>query len=223
MTTVPALQGSGPWYALLTAPDGSPVTDLEETLEKCGPEAVVSVSIRRDPTLPQRVAAGEQLLPGFGDGDEYDVDVDLVDEDGEMTAARTAFDRARAMAAGLNRAEANDGDFNRGTELAATLHDLADRLAAYDGPLPGYIYLSLVWAVGEHVEEVDRLALALIGKTGEPKRFGTSWKHRAAAELPGQLKADVYTYIAAPAEEDPAALRARIAELEQRLAKEGPA
>lgn len=105
-------------------------------------------------------------------------------------------------------------------ELAATLHDLADRVADYDGELPGYMSLTFAFLTFDerHVDTVDQLATTLIGQTGEAVQRGGNWQHRAETERSG-LKVSVYTDIPAPAEEDPAALRARIAELQAENAR----
>lgn len=112
---------------------------------------------------------------------------------------------------------------NAKKELATSLRSLATRIEGYEGELPGYISLTFAYNMtfkGQDIDNVDQLATTLIGITGTPQKSGRSWYHQAETLQPGGLKVNVYTNMLAPAEEDPAALRARIAELETRLAQE---
>jgi len=67
------------------------------------------------------------------------------------------------------------------------------------------------------VANVDALAGLLSGQPGKPERSGGSWEHKALVER-GPLNTEIYAYIPAPDEENPAALKARIAALEAQLA-----
>lgn len=102
------------------------------------------------------------------------------------------------------------------TDLATTLHDLADKLADFAGELPSHLSLTFAFTTydGQHVGAVDTLATALIGQTGQTVEASSgNWRHEARKKLPG-MQVWVYTHTPPPAEEDPAVLRARIAELE---------
>jgi hypothetical protein len=96
----PARPTTGPWQAVIsqhgeTLDGADPFADLDGHDE-------VDISIRRDSALPD----DDGRLPGFyNSGDLIDVWDDLyVDEDDETTAARTRWEQAQAMTAGLHAA-----------------------------------------------------------------------------------------------------------------------
>jgi hypothetical protein len=210
------------WQVLLADEEGY-VTTAAAALDEYGPESQVEVSIRRLSALPRQMSGGWWL--NNRPEDEADIAVewklDMVDDIGELDHIEAQLAAARAMAAGLNGAIANVGH-NRGTELAAALHDLADKLAVFDGTLPRSVRLDFHFlggsVPGSHgAPQVDALGEALLRTAGTDVKEGSIWYHRAAAEV-GGLAVEVDTMIPAPAEEDPAALRARIVELEAKLA-----
>lgn len=216
------------WQVLLSDEEGY-VTTATAALDEYGPESHVHVSIRRLSALPTYMAGLWHL--DCRPEDEADTAVewklDIVDDIGEIDHIDAQLKTAQAMAAGLNRALANSGDWNRGTELAATLHHLADKIAAFCGELPDWCRLSLHLADGKYASDrpateavaaVDALAVALFGQPGSTGKDLGGWQHTRQEALPGGLIASVYTNIPTPAEENTDALRARIAELEAQLA-----
>jgi len=217
----------GPWKVFLLDAEGNVLTDVTEALDQRGPEAEVEISIRRGAALPDRSSAGSWRIYGPGPSEDVAlrVHLDLVDEDGETTAVESRLKQAEAMAGGLNAAASNKGDWNRRTELAAALHDVADRVALFEGTLPSYQHLTLAFLEGfgrrdqQILDKVDALG-ALLGVTAEDKKqTSQSWIHEAETKI-NSFTVQVYSPISAPPEEDPAALRERIAELELRLAQE---
>ncbi|GAA2516852.1 hypothetical protein [Winogradskya humida] len=217
----------GPWLALLTDEDRYVVDSAKAALDEYGPETQVTISIVRDSAAPtQDSIAVLYRMPAsrFTEDVAHEETLDVVDEQGETDHVEIRLKLAQAMAAGLNMAEANQGDFNRSTEMAAAFHELADKLAVYTGKMPVWTWLSFGMG-GSHrkltadaVSAVDQLGTLLIGKAGEPKK-GTAgyWDHCVEHETAGiQLKIDAD--IPAPAEENPDVLRARVAELEAQLA-----
>lgn len=109
------------------------------------------------------------------------------------------------------------------TDLAQALRDIADRIAAFDGDLPTLAYLRFHFMNGSTTETVpaavaavDALGAALLDATGTTGKTGTLWEH-AVEKTIGGLDVAVLTFVAPPAGEDPAALRARIADLESQL------
>lgn len=107
-------------------------------------------------------------------------------------------------------------------ELAAALHDLADRIASFDGALPRSVTLRLLFLTfdDKDIPRVDLLGQALLGIPGETEKVSDhTWHHSARTKI-DPLDVKVYTTFDPPANEDPAALRARITELELRLAQE---
>lgn len=222
------IQGSGPWYAVLTCTDNNVAFSTPaEMLDRYGPETEIEISIRRGAALPD-LGSGD-LWRVYGPGPSEDVALiierDLIDDDGELTTVEQKLAQAHIWAAGLNRAEANAGDWNRGTELAATLHDLADRIAAFDGKLPGFVYLSFSFPgsfarlLPDAVAAVDQFAAAVLDASATPKKTASAWYHEAEKRV-GVMRVQVECSTPAPVEEDPAILRDRIAELELRLAQE---
>ena len=216
------------WQAILTGEDGY-VTTIADALEEHGPETYVEISIRRLTALPVAQDGGDLddvwRLPGIYTSADVTAEwtLDLLDDDGETTQVQRQYDAAQAMAAGLNGALANQGDWNRGTALAASLHDVADKLAVFDGAIPGVnLHLRFAGHNRDNIPKVDELGTALINCSGESKHsHGTTWEHEASAQLEGALTVNVYTYMPAPPEDDPAALKARIAELESQIAAGG--
>jgi hypothetical protein len=220
------------WQVLLADEDGF-ITTAQEALDEFGPESHVEVSIRRLTALPvpQIPGAEDEIweLPGTYETADVAAEwrLDMVDDIGELDHIEAQLTAARAMAAGLNGAIANHGDYNRGTELAAALHDLADKLAVHTGPLPSAppkleIRFPGNWGIGTRDETaiaaVDKLAVALIGIPGADRHLaGATWMYQAKATSNG-LTVEVETFIPAPASEDPEALKARIVELEAKLA-----
>jgi hypothetical protein len=210
-----------PWQAYLLDPDGF-VTTPADALDEFGPEANVAIRIQRSAIAPDSENA---KLPDATDSDvvALDFDLNLVDEDGETTAVEAKLTQARAMAAGLNRADANPRSWNRGTELAATLHDLADRIAEFDGEIPsGHIMFAFYDRdEAQKKAKVDALGTALLDSPGTSGRSSsTGWEHKAEQKI-GDFGVIIFAPVKPPEDEDPAALRARIAELEQQLADGG--
>jgi hypothetical protein len=209
------------WQVLLADEDGY-VSTPTLALDEYGPESHVEISIRRLSALPTPMS-GLWSLPGRPE-DEADIaaewKLDMVDDIGELDHIEAQLAMARAMAAGLNGAIANAGDWNRSTELAAAFHDLGDRLATFTGELPGSGWLTFYYhgARGTKTFAVERLAHALIDATPEAKKPGSCWEYTAEKKLASLLDVSVKTPIDAPDEENPAALKARIAELEAKLA-----
>jgi hypothetical protein len=216
------------WQVLLADEDGY-VTTAAAALDEHGPESHVDVSIRRLSALPTQMGGGWWLTNR--PEDEADIatewKLNMVDDIGETDHIDAQLKTAQAMAAGLNGALANQGDWNRSNDLAASLHGLADKIALFAGELPDWVWLSFHLADGrypsdrpaiEAVAAVDAFAVALFGTPGQPDKEATGWQHKRQEEMPGSLTARVYTAITAPAEEDPAALRAQIAELKAKLA-----
>jgi hypothetical protein len=217
------------WQAILSDQDGY-VTTIAQALDEYGPESHVEVSIRCLSALPiaRTIGASDGLWRVPGSTDEGDIAVewtlDMVDDLGETDHIDRQLKAAQAMAAGLNGALANAGDWNRSTELAAALHDLAEKLAAFHGALPRQPRLEFHFSGNTAkrddtaIGRVDALAEALIGKPGGVYQLTpTCWYHQATATV-GNLEIAIETLIPTPDDEDPAALKARIAELEAKLA-----
>lgn len=209
------------WQVLLADEDGY-VSTPALALDEYGPESHVEISIRRLSALPTAMS-GLWSLPGRPE-DEADIaaewKLDMVDDIGELDHIEAQLAAARAMAAGLNGAIANSGDWNRGTELAAAFHDLGDRLATFTGELPRSVWLTFPYLApeGTKTSAVERLADALIETAPQARKPGSLWEYRAKKVLTCGLEISVQTPIPAPDEENPTALKARIAELEAKLA-----
>jgi hypothetical protein len=220
------------WQVVLSDEDGFVTTALT-ALDEYGPESHVEISIRRLSALPvpQTPGAEDALwrLPSSTEHGDIAAEwtLPMVDDIGELDHIAAQLDSARAMAAGLNGALANAGDWNRSTAYAAALHDLADRLATFNGTLPTNVSLFVNYGyhcIGgdddEAIASVDALSVALTGSPGKPEHRNGSWEHYTKVSM-GPLAVKIYAYIPAPAEEDPAVLKARIAELEKQLASGG--
>ncbi|GGN80449.1 hypothetical protein GCM10010112_56010 [Actinoplanes lobatus] len=212
------------WQAFLADEDGY-ITTVAEAFDEYGPESNVRVSIRCLSALPVPQTPGAEdgvwRLPGSSEEGHIAAEwqLEMVDDLGETDHIDRQLQAAQAMAAGLNGALANQGDWNRGTELAATLHDLADKLAVYTGPLTKYTRLSFHFVAGvfeqaEAIANADQLGLHLFGAPGKPVQVGAGWRHQSSTETAG-LKAEVFASIPDPGE---TILLARIAELEAKLA-----
>lgn len=111
-------------------------------------------------------------------------------------------------------------------EVAARLHEIADRLnqiGSHEVPHAS-LYFTSGGLAGEadRRAQVDLLATALTGQPGETKQttYRSGWEHRRSVDE-GGVALFIRTDVDPPAEEDPAVLRARIAELEARLADGG--
>lgn len=214
------------WQVFLADEEGC-VTTAAAALDEYGPESHVEVSIRRLSALPRPTSGGWWLTGRPDNEDDIAVEwkLDMVDDIGETDHIEAQLNAARAMAAGLNGALANAGDWNRSTELAATLHELADRLAAYPGLLPkgASVYLSLDDDVrtpegtATLIADIDRLGLALTGTAGKTKSFTDTSNERRSSGKIGPVRVDVWGIFPKPADEDPEVLKARIAELEAKL------
>lgn len=211
------------WQVVLSDEDGF-VTTPAEALDEYGPESQVAVSIRRLSALPYPQSAGDGVwrLPGGTEPEDIAVrwTLEMVDDIGEQDHIDAQLKQAAAMAAGLNGAIANAGDWNRSTELAAAFHDLGDRMAAFTGEMPRSTWLTFNFGGPEGTKTfaVERLAAALIDTAPDAKNKGTYWEYEAQKKLSCGLDIVVQTMIPAPDEENPVALKARIAELEAKLA-----
>ncbi|BAL85495.1 hypothetical protein AMIS_2750 [Actinoplanes missouriensis 431] len=216
------------WQVFLADEEGF-VTTVEKALDEYGPESHVEVSIRRLSALPHLQAADNLWsLPGRPKH-EADIAVewklDLVDDIGETDHITAQLNAAHAMAAGLNGALANQGEWNRSTELAAALHNLGDKLATFDGALPSGLYFHVLYghagtaeASATLIQNVDALGAHLLGKVGERKSDSTGYDDYKARGFIGPLTITAYGYVVRPAEEDPRILLARIAELQAEVA-----
>ncbi|GIE30007.1 hypothetical protein Ait01nite_030520 [Actinoplanes italicus] len=209
------------WQVLLADEEGY-VTTTAKALDEYGQESNVEVSIRRLSALPTQMSNGWWLTNRPEDEADIAVEwkLDMVDDIGETDHIDAQLKAAQAMAAGLNGALANQGDWNRGTELSAAFHDLGDRLAAFTGELPRSVWLTFHFVVpaGTKTFAVERLATALIDTAPVAKKISNSWEYEAQKKLTCGLDICVQTPIPAPDEENPAVLKARIAELEAKLA-----
>lgn len=210
------------WQAILADEDGY-VTTITQALDEFGAESHLSVSIRRLSAVPVRqdLTCDVWRLPSLtAEGDTIvEWNLDMVDEDGETGHIQRQYEAAQAMAAGLNGTLANAGDWNRSTDLAATLHDIADRLAVFEGTFPnGHQGLTFFFNGRDSVALVDAFGAAVLGVSGQQENtIGSTWYHVAEVKL-GALTATAKAHIKAPADQDPTALRARIADLEAQLA-----
>lgn len=113
-------------------------------------------------------------------------------------------------------------DNDRNHRIAAEFHRLADRIAEFGGDLPDNISLAFTWLNFSETNtvKVDALAEHMIGQQGATTQDSGTWRHEAKDKR-NDVRLWIYTYVPAPVEEDPAALKARIAELEARLAEGG--
>lgn len=231
-----ALRGSspalaGPWTAVLADDSNYVYPTVQDALDALGAEATVSISVVRGSALPANVDCAMGGLPRRPEQPNpadiaYDIECYLVAE-GEDEPANAAhrYEQALAMAAGLNAAAANPDGWDRRTELAGQLHDLADRLASYTGMLGrtslSFYNFDCTADEAARVAAVDELSVCLTGEPGTDYAIttGGSFDHGVRAELPGNLRLHVYTPIQAPAEEDPAVLRAERDALRAQLAE----
>ncbi|MEU8821831.1 hypothetical protein [Actinoplanes sp. NPDC048796] len=219
----------GLWQAFLLDESGWVAESAADLLEEHGPECTVTIGIYRDSALPVKQTGDDELsrtpTSRFTEDVAAEWELDLVDDDGETDHIADKVKQAQAMAAGLNIAAANQGEYNRGTDLSAALHTMADRLAVYTGPLPsgGYEWSHLDFRFGgvspktypsDAVSAVDQLATALAGHPGAEK-LTPYGKEYEAKEVFGSLRLRVYADLP---KDDPAALQAEIESLRAQLA-----
>lgn len=208
------------WQVLLADEEGY-VTTAAAALDEYGPESHVEISIRRLSALPRQMSGGWWLSNRPEDEDDIATEwkLDMVDDIGELDHIDAQLKTAQAMAAGLNGALANEGDWNRSTALAAALHDVADKIAAYTGPISSrpLLQFGFLTFTGQDVPKVDAIA-ELLGTQAETRSGTPSWQHQAKIRLRDALDVSVYAYCPPPDAENPDILKARIAELEAKLA-----
>ncbi len=110
--------------------------------------------------------------------------------------------------------------------VADHLHEIADDLAklGHEIPTPRLSFCVTLSPSEERDATtramVDSLAVALTGKPGTTENTSAmGWAHHVRI-LGGPVDLSIYGCVTPPAEEDPAALKARIADLEAKLAAE---
>lgn len=224
----------GPWRAVLADDQNYIYPDLETAIDSLGiDDTEMSVAIVRAGILLPALAepGGLPRLPEWPQPVDvaYQANCYLVAEsEDEPLNADRLYVQAQAMAAGLNAAAANPGNWNRRTEFAAALHDMADRLAAFDGAIPARPWLTFYFTEGSTVrldeaavQAVDLLGSALLGCAGTTaKTSGTLYEHSARQQVNG-VDVHVFTHVPRPADDDPAQLRAEIEALKAQLRTAG--
>jgi hypothetical protein len=222
---------TGPWKAVLTDPDGWVADSVAEILEEYGSDVRVNITIARGSALPEQPEGFEVArLPISRHTEDVAVEweLDIVDDNGESGYIDIRMDQAEAMAFGLNAGANNDGLWNRGAGLADGLRQLADKLATFDGAMPRSANLFLTLGSAHDADSsdsllahVDAFGTHLFDRAGERKESGGSTDEYGLKDCFGPLSVLARAYVKPLPKQNPAALLARIAELEAQVASNG--
>lgn len=202
-------------WQVIVFDEGHNVTTLADATAEYGLDSLVTIAVRRLSALPIEIDASRWSGPMYWEPQDVAHEWDVpCGDDPEEPGFQTRLAEARALADELNGAP------SEAARAAATLHMLADRLATYTGPfvqpkLDFHLYNGI-----RHDETdlatIDALSLHMMGVPAETvERSG--WYYEAEQKLDG-VTVKAWMMIPDPAEAEKEQLRAKIAELEAKLA-----